>query len=592
MPRAQLPFSLLHRSALLGFAGILGVAASAQDPAITPGTKILKREVDSLVRALRQGASDDGALGDGTCLQTAQVLTAAGHCHRFYHSGDGPWLRRAMDSLFIHRRADGAFVDGPDGDPVATTRWVLDALAIMSAGDHPSELASGQDFLARKGVKPGSPFETRIAAVRAAALASDDPLAALEGAARQAMEACPRDPATGGWSDSSAVTEALLTSVACQVAARRGLNAGNATEAAATWTPAQERGLLFLDSLDRAGVFGVQHGDNWFPDVGLTGLAVAALQTKPKTLRTDAEQATIDQGTAWLVAAQNEDGSFGTTNLNYSTSAAVLALAKTGKPEFAGALERAQGYILAIQNVERMDFAPSDRDYGSIGYGGDERGDLSNLQFAVEALRETGLDEKHEALAKAIVFLQRTQNLRTHNDFTGRTRSSDDGSWYEVAPGNDGGAAYYPGNSPAGYLELADGTRIPRSYGSMTYALLKTYTLCGIPADDPRVQAAVSWIESNWTLETNPGVDPQLQPNAVYQGLYYYYMVAAQALDTVGIAELRTDDTAVDWRAALRSHVEGLQRGDGSWLNEENGRWWEDQPVICTIYALLALSRC
>ena len=73
-------------------------------------------------------------------------------------------------------------------------------------------------------------------------------------------------------------------------------------------------------------------------------------------------------------------------------------------------------------------------------------------------------------------------------------------------------------------------------------------------------------------------------------------MVLAQALDVGGVKMLRvpgkaeTDEALeVDWRKALREHLAGVQREDGSWLNEQNGRWWEDQPSICTIYVLLAL---
>ena len=101
--------------------------------------------------------------------------------------------------------------------------------------------------------------------------------------------------------------------------------------------------------------------------------------------------------------------------------------------------------------------------------------DLSNTQFAVDALRASGLDPEDEAFVKALVFLQRTQNLTSVNEFEDKVRA-EDGSWQTVTSGDDGGSAYYPGNSPAGYIDLPDGRRVPRSYGSMTYALLKTYT--------------------------------------------------------------------------------------------------------------------
>src|SRR5690606_799169 len=132
-------------------------------------------------------------------------------------------------------------------------------------------------------------------------------------------------------------------------------------------------------------------------------------------------------------------------------------------------------------------------------------GDLSNLHFSLEALRATGLPPDHDAFQKALVFLQRTQNLKSVNDFSGKVPDPDrEGVVLDAVSGDDGGAAYYPGNSAAGYIVQPDGKTIPRSYGSMTYALLKSYTLAGVPGDDPRVQAAVQWIQDNWTLAVNP----------------------------------------------------------------------------------------
>ena len=97
-----------------------------------------------------------------------------------------------------------------------------------------------------------------------------------------------------------------------------------------------------------------------------------------------------------------------------------------------------------------------------------------------------------EALAKAVVFLQRTQNLRSSNDKkTLKVKMGDETK--TITPDNDGGSAYYPGNSPAGYKTLPDGRLMPRSYGSMTYALLKSFVLAGLEKDDPRVVAAFDW---------------------------------------------------------------------------------------------------
>jgi squalene-hopene/tetraprenyl-beta-curcumene cyclase len=317
-------------------------------------------------------------------------------------------------------------------------------------------------------------------------------------------------------------------------------------------------------------------------------------------MRTQQEQAAIERGLRWLVARQNADGSFGEQLLNYTTSVAVGALARWDDPAVKPALAKAQRFLLACQFLESNGYQSSDRDYGAMGYGGNDsrRADLSNTNFALQALRDTGLPENNEAFQKAIVFLQRTQNLQSVNDFKGKVPDPENnGRKLEATPGNNGGACYYPGNSSAGYIVLPDGKAEPRSYGSMTYALIKAYSLCGLKADDARVQAAVKWIQANWTLAENPGIDPALGEKARFQGLFYYYMVLAQALDLVGVREVTATGKdgkpeTVDWRKALRAHLETLQAANGTWVNGKNERWMEGRDFLCTCYALIALEHC
>jgi hypothetical protein len=303
-----------------------------------------------------------------------------------------------------------------------------------------------------------------------------------------------------------------------------------------------------------------------------------------------------------LLAGQNEDGTFGERQTNYTTCVVVGALVRWGDPAVAPALQKAQRAILAFQNCEANDYRPGDRDYGSIGYGSSQRGDLSNLQFSLQALRDSGLPQDHEAFQKALVFLQRTQNLKATNDFQGKVPHPDKRDVVlDARPGDDGGAAYYPGTSNAGYVLQPDGTAVPRSYGSMTYALLKAYTLCGVPAGDTRVHAAVQWIQQNWTLAVNPGADPALGEKVQHQGLFYYYMVLAQALSAMQLEHVlvqakndkgEVGTQKVDWKKALRAQLEGMQQADGTWVNGKNDRWMENLPLLCTCYALAALERC
>ncbi|MCA8972920.1 MAG: hypothetical protein KDC95_24255, partial [Planctomycetes bacterium] len=217
------------------------------------------------------------------------------------------------------------------------------------------------------------------------------------------------------------------------------------------------------------------------PSEALTGFGLMALQTKPRGKRTAAQQQTIEQGLRWLTARQDDTGNFSDDEVNYTTCVVIGALSRSDDPNAAPVLQKAQRAILGFQNVEAAGYQRRDRDYGSVGYGGSQRGDLSNTHFALETLRATGLPEDHEAMKKAIVFLQRTQNLKSVNDLNTKIADpSRPDAVVEATSGDDGGAAYYPGNSAAGYIVRPDGKVVPRSYGSMTYALLKAYTLAGV----------------------------------------------------------------------------------------------------------------
>jgi squalene-hopene/tetraprenyl-beta-curcumene cyclase len=226
--------------------------------------------------------------------------------------------------------------------------------------------------------------------------------------------------------------------------------------------------------------------------------------------------------------------------------------------------------------------------YGGIGYGSSERPDLSNLQMALEALTASGLDQNHEAFQRSLRFLERCQNRSEKND----VQIPDGGK--VVVSGDDGGSAYAPGQSMAGYIELEGGKKVPRSYGSMTYALLKSYAFAGIPKSDPRMKAAWEWLRRNYTLDVNPGFEAGTDPTAAYQGLYYYFAVMAKALDVYG------EETIVDaqgvahsWRKDLAGRIVAIQKkADGSWLNENSPRWYEGNPILATSYALLTLGSC
>jgi squalene-hopene/tetraprenyl-beta-curcumene cyclase len=557
----------------------------------TKGT-IFKEEVDKLIGLIRDTARRDQvqALGGDSVLATAKVLAAMGHCHRRYHKSDGPVVKPSIDFLIENRKADGSF-----GDADATA-WTIAALRAMDPDGFADEIATAG------GAADGKPSAFDAAVSRVLADVKPDHFPQQIGAASQksAKQWLAEPPAA---LDRAKAADTLVELVACQVANKmldtqttqepKAAVAAPASTERPKFSAAQQKAFVWLWSQQKDGTFSIKRGDKTVVDPALTGFGLSALQTKPKADRSPDEQATIEKGLRWLIEHQNADGTFGEYLPNYTTCVVVAALARWDDPAVKGALAKAQRAILGFQNVESAGYQRGDRDYGSIGYGSSQRGDLSNLHFSIEALRATGLPANNDAFEKAIVFLQRTQNLKSVNDFSGKVPDPDkDGVILDATSGDDGGAAYYPGNSAAGYIVQPDGKSVPRSYGSMTYALLKSYTLAGVSGDDPRVQAAVKWIQENWTLAVNPGADPSMAEKTKYQGLFYYYMVLAQALDVAGVETIKAQGKEIDWRNALRAHLESIQAQDGTWVNGKNDRWMESLPLLCTCYAMTALELC
>ncbi len=66
----------------------------------------------------------------------------------------------------------------------------------------------------------------------------------------------------------------------------------------------------------------------------------------------------------------------------------------------------------------------------------------------------------------------------------------------------------------------------------MTYAGLKSMIYAGVGPDDPRVKAAVKWVQAHYDFDENPGMEET--PGMKDAGLYYYYHAMAKALDAIG----------------------------------------------------------
>jgi len=587
------------RSALLVSAIALGgafVHALPSVPVATPSslTALAQDDLD-LVGPVRAGVRwlrtqqdvETGAYGG--VVPTALAVRAFATSPDRYRSVDGPFVRLAVQWLVAHQAEDGSIADAGANDAARreSTAQAVAALMALSEPEHAAAMAKAMAFLGPDAAGEATRWPTATAKWP---LTQDEQVAAARKMLAAQVERGRWDGPRGTVAETAAhmvslsSVEALLASqraTAAPAAKVEPLPAFTAADRAAA-SKALGKGAAFLAAASDNGKWGAPGK----PEAGLSAMILASMLCEPAP-RPPEHQKVIDAGLAWLASLQQPDGSIHDGKLaNYTTSAAIMAFARSGDERFKPVIEKARAFLVGLQADEGEGYSEGDLYYGGIGYGSAERPDLSNLQMALEALSASGLEPNAPTYKKALKFLERCQNRSESNDIAIEGRGA------VIRSGNDGGAAYAPGDSKAGFTDLEGGARAPRSYGSMTYALLKCMVFAGLDASDPRMKAAYEWVRAHYTLDVNPGFEGGGDASAPYQGLFYYLHTMAQTLDLMHVDKL-VDNAGMEhaWRAELCGRIVSMQsKLDGSWINRNSPRWYEGNPLLGTAYALLTLD--
>ncbi|MFO7870699.1 MAG: prenyltransferase/squalene oxidase repeat-containing protein [Kiritimatiellia bacterium] len=259
---------------------------------------------------------------------------------------------------------------------------------------------------------------------------------------------------------------------------------------------------------------------------------------------------------------------------NYNTAICMTALHKTGDKELVPVILEAREFIAGSQHFG------GDIYEGGFGYDRSTKrayADLLNTYYAATAMAETRkLEDKRPSVdkrvsvdwAKTVKFIEQMQN---------KPETGDDA----------GGFFYKPGQSKAGTRTNAQGSVVFRSYGSMTYAGMLALIYADVSRDDVRVRSAFDWAVNHWGLRENPGMGNQ--------GLYFFYNVLTRALDAYGAEAIPLPSgKTLNWReetvkALVSRQIIDPDTGHGYWKNTK-GRYWENDPVLCTSYSIIALK--
>ena len=306
--------------------------------------------------------------------------------------------------------------------------------------------------------------------------------------------------------------------------------------------------------------------------VGPTALVASALLTVdlPPT------DPMVQRALAFLEAHVQPDGGIyaqDSFHRNYDTCIAMVAFHQANREgRYDPIVAAAEKFVRGIQWDESESIDRSDMAYGGAGYGSQSRPDLSNTSFLIDSLRALGNGPDDDAIQKALIFVSRCQNLESqYNDSPHAAAVNDGGFYYTVAAGGESKAPPPPGGGL-------------RSYGSMTYAGLKSMIYAGLDPGDIRVRSAIGFLQQNYDLDNNPGMGQQ--------GLFYYYHTMAKALAALGEERfIDAQGASHAWKTQLLNKLMSLQREDGSWVNQTT-RWMEGDPNLVSAYALLTLAYC
>ena len=324
-----------------------------------------------------------------------------------------------------------------------------------------------------------------------------------------------------------------------------------------------------------AFLLGCQAADGHWSDPqmpALTALPLWALSgcAKMDGVRERLSDGALKRAADYVLKTQRPDGGFyvpkpgrGGSGLgNYNTSVCLSALYDSGlAPK--SAMLAARTYIASSQ------LTGDDTMAGGFGYDRVSRrryADLSNTSYAMSAMAKTASLEEF-----------RTGGARADLDWDRALKFVE--SLMEREGSDAGGAAYNDRTPQAGTATNAQGRVHLRAYGSMTYAAVLSMCSARLDRGDPRVRQSLEYLAKNWTVDENPGMGSQ--------GLYYFYDIMARALSAARVDEVGGHA----WKKELSAKIISLQKPDGSWSNDNN-RFWEADPVLCTSFAMIVLDLC
>lgn len=277
----------------------------------------------------------------------------------------------------------------------------------------------------------------------------------------------------------------------------------------------------------------------------------------------------------------------------YTSALTVTAFSHPRCPRYPRQRDAWLKYLKERQLTEALGWNSGDREYGGWGYARgiprkpkpDElvpphtESNLSATTFALEALHAAGEPPRDATFAKALVFVRRCQNWHDKE----QDPEFDDGGFFFIYDDPVRNKAGVKGKDKAGRTRY-------HSYGSTTADGLRCLIYCGVPDTHPRRRASTRWLSDHFTATSHPGTYAENRERD-RPAVYYYYAASAARTPVADEKIPAPGQVFIPRKLFLGRELVRRQRSDGSWVNPSL-LVREDDPIIATSYALLALAHC
>ncbi len=257
--------------------------------------------------------------------------------------------------------------------------------------------------------------------------------------------------------------------------------------------------------------------------------------------------------------------------------------------DYAHLWARMASFLSSAQFDEHDGFSATHPAYGGWGFditkspGDPGHMDLAHTRRALQALAPFG----HSRVPRRRPDLERAQH------FLAVVQKQPETLGIQPVPAGvelpteipfDGGFYFSPVVLQANKGRLEEDGNYWRSYATATCDGILALLAAGVPKDDERVTAAVRWLREHTNLDYPQGI-PTDYPEPWGDALkFYHYAVRAEVYDAL--------DFSAEEKRALAEKVAALQRADGSFVNTESPLMKEDEPLLATALAVVAIKHC